>query len=163
MQFTEIKETLSGERLEYPCRLLEQSEQRVVLRYDLAHSGGIAGVALPAGTICFAYYWIDHPYNVYHWMNHEGDTIAFYINLSGPTRIGRDYVEWTDLIVDVLLIPDPQLGYRVQILDEDEIPEELDDATVNHIYAALEEVMQAWPALVRSLSEHSARLRHRSN
>ncbi|MDQ4075132.1 MAG: DUF402 domain-containing protein [Chloroflexota bacterium] len=163
MLFTEIKERLSGERLEYACQLLEQHPDRLVLRYDLAHSGEVAGVDLPAGSLCYAYYWINHPYNVYHWMNPAGETIAFYVNLSGPTIIGRDYVEWTDLVVDVLIIPDEKLGYRVEVLDEDEIPRDLDHATRQHIDDALDEVMRSWPSMVRAVSGHSARLRERTN
>ncbi len=163
MRFTEVKTRLSGERLEYTCQLLEQEAGRLVLRYDLAHGDAIEGVELPAGSVCYGYFWEEHPYNVYHWMSPAGETIAFYVNLSGPTVIGEDFVEWSDLVVDVLLVPDPTLGYQVQILDEREIPLDLDEATHNHIYDALEEVMGGWPAMVRTLAAHSARLRERLN
>jgi protein associated with RNAse G/E len=161
MLFTEIKERLSGERLEYACELLEQSEERLVLRYDHSHGGEVAGVDLPRGSHCFAYYWMAYPYNVYHWMNDEGETVAFYVNLSGPVTIGRDYVQWTDLVVDVLIVPDERLGYRVEVHDEDEIPADLDAATYHHIEDALQEVMRSWPSLVRAISAHSEHLWHR--
>ncbi|MGH2543672.1 MAG: DUF402 domain-containing protein [Ardenticatenaceae bacterium] len=156
--FTEIKEKLSGERLEFVCQLLERDQERLILRYDIMHGGEIAGVDLPIGTISFGYYWMTHPYNVYHWLDARGETIAFYVNLSGPVTIGRDYVEWTDLVVDVLIVPDDRLGYCVEVLDEDEVPDDLDYPTRRHIADALQEVMLSWPSFVREVSAHSERL-----
>jgi uncharacterized protein len=158
MQFTEIKQLLSGERLEFPCQLLEQTSDRLVLRYYISAAAQVADLNLPAGTLSYGYFWQQHPYNLYHWMDSSGKTLAFYINLSGPLFIGDDYLEWTDLVIDVLVVPDDTLGYRVQVLDEDEVPEDVDGALKHHILSALHEVMHSWPALVRTVAAHSARL-----
>lgn len=157
MQFTEVREHLSGEREESACVLLERSAERLVLRHDFALGTAPAPVDLPAGSRCLAYYWHTHPYNVYHWISPAGRTLAFSVNLSGPATIGDDHVHWSDLVVRLLLIPDETLGYRVERLGEDELPD-VDDATLRHLEAAEDEALRSWPELVRFLSEHSARL-----
>lgn len=158
MQFTEVKQLLSGERLEFPCSLLEQTSDRIVLSYYTPAAAQIADLDLPAGTLSLGYFWQQYPYNLYHWMDPHGKTLAFYINLSGPVFIGDDFVEWSDLVIDVLILPDATLGYRVQVLDEDEVPDEIDGNLKLHIVSALHEVMHSWPALVRTVAAHSARL-----
>jgi protein associated with RNAse G/E len=162
MQFTEVKTLLSGERIEYPCSLLEQTPDRLVLSYSISMAERIAELDLPAGSTSYGYYWPQHPYNVYHWMDPDGKTLGFYVNLSGPVFIGEDYVEWTDLVIDVLILPDPTLGYRVQVLDEDEVPDDIDGSLKLHLVSALHEVMHSWPALVRSVAAHSSRLREQA-
>lgn len=158
MQFTEVKQTLSGERREYGCQLLEQREGRLVLGHHLPEGGAVEALQIPAGSRTLAYYWQQHPYNVYHFLAPGGGTLGFYFNLSGPVYVGEDHVVWQDMVVDVLIVPDPTLGYRVEVLDEDEVPDDLDPATRSHIDAALAEVMASWPAVVRAISAHSARL-----
>jgi uncharacterized protein len=120
MQFTEIREQLSGERQESSCRLLERSGERLVLRHDLALRDGLTYLTLPPGSHCLAYYWLPHPYNAYHWVEPTGKTLGIALNLSGPTYIGDDRVQWRDLVVSVLLFPDQTLGYRVEVRGEDD-------------------------------------------
>jgi hypothetical protein len=157
-QFVEIKEHLNGERFEFHCRKLEWTGERLVSRFDIHDGGEVGTVTLPPGSISFAYYWPNHPYNVYHFVAPDGTPLAFYINLCSPPRISAERLEWRDLTVDVLIVPDERLGYRVEVLDEDELPPDLDDATRREIDAALVEVMRVWPALVRELAEHTDRL-----
>ncbi|HBY93834.1 MAG TPA: hypothetical protein DEP84_07655 [Chloroflexi bacterium] len=142
--FVEVKVRLSGERLHFTCELLEQRPDRVVLRYVLPGAGRVHDVELPAGTMTIAYYWPERPYNVYHWVQPDGRTIAHYFNLSGPATIADDRVEWQDLVVDVLVTPDG----RVRVLDEDELPSWLEDEVREHIAWALGEVVATWPGAV---------------
>ena len=118
MDVLEVKRTLRGEERRYTCRAAEWSPERAVLLYSLSHEGRVAGVALPAGTLTVAYYWVDRPYNVYHWIGPDGTTLAYYFNLSGPARIAADRLEWEDLEVDVMALPEG----RPRVLDEDRVP-----------------------------------------
>lgn len=156
--FVEEKRRLVGETVEFRCLLLERTDERLVLRYDLPEGGVLGGLVLPPGSVTFAYYWPTLPYNVYHWMDPDGETIAFYLNLSGPIEIQAARVIWTDYIVDLLITPDERLGYRVAILDEENLPTTLDPAIRSQIDAALVEALRSWPALVRQVSAHSRRL-----
>lgn len=142
--YVETKVRLSGERLHFACELLEQRPDRVVLRYALPHAGRVSNVELPAGTLTIAYYWPERPYNVYHWVQPDGSTIAHYFNLSGPATIDDSRVEWQDLVVDVLVT----LDGNVQVLDEDELPSWLDDEVREHIAWALGEVIATWPDVI---------------
>ncbi len=118
MDVLEVKRRLDGTVSTFPCRGVEVSDGRAVLLYILSHPGRVADLSLPAGTVTIAYYWPDRPYNVYHWIAPDGETLGYYFNLSGPVHITPDRVEWEDLEVDVLVTPDG----RVRVLDEDRIP-----------------------------------------
>jgi predicted RNA-binding protein associated with RNAse of E/G family len=142
--FTEIKVRLSGERVYFGCELVEKRPDRVVLRHVLTHSAQVAGVDLPPGTVTLGYFWPERPYNIYHWLEPGGTTLAHYFNLSGPAIIRENELEWQDLVVDVLVTPD----HRVQVLDEDEVPSSLDDEVRERIASALNEVLAGWPEIV---------------
>lgn len=139
----EVKITLTGQRLEYPCLLLERSVSHAVLLYSLRHASHVSDVTLPHGTVSYGYYWTDRPYNVYHWVAHDGRTVAYYVNVADHVMIRDDAVEWHDLAVDLLFTPDG----RVQILDEDElhnVPAEVRktvEATRAHILRHRDEII----------------------
>jgi len=149
----EVKRRLDGSVRTYPCEAVEIAADRAVLLYRLPGQGRVADLVLPAGTLTVAYYWLDRPYNVYHWMAPSGETLAYYFNLSGPVRIGPDGLEWDDLEVDVLVTPDG----RVQILDEDAVPAAA-AARLPEIARARERVLADWPAVVADVERASRAL-----
>jgi len=149
----EVKRRLDGSVRTYPCEAVEIAADRAVLLYRLPGQGRVADLVLPAGTLTVAYYWLDRPYNVYHWMAPSGETLAYYFNLSGPVRIGPDGLEWEDLEVDVLVTPDG----RVQILDEDAVPAAA-AARLPEIARARERVLADWPAVVADVERASRAL-----
>lgn len=110
----EIKHTLAGERQEFVCRLLERSPDRAVLLYPITQGRRVADVLIPDNSTTYAYYWTDRPYNVYHWVDEDGRTVAYYVNLAADVTIRTHAVEWTDLAVDLLITPDG----AIRILDE---------------------------------------------
>ena len=146
----EIKRRLDGSVRTYDCETVEIAGDRAVLLYRLPGAGRVAGLALPAGTLTLAYYWSDRPYNVYHWIAPSGETLAYYFNLSGPVRIGRDRLEWEDLEVDVLVTPDG----GVQVLDEDAVPTAA-AARLPEIAAARERVLTDQRAVVEEVERAS--------
>jgi predicted RNA-binding protein associated with RNAse of E/G family len=147
VEILEVKRTLDGSVLTFPCVAVEITPRRAVLVYRAAGSRRVGGLELPLGTITVAYYWADRPYNVYHWLAPTGDTLAWYFNISGPARIGDGRVEWEDLEVDVLVTPDLQ----AQVLDEDRLPATLAAWQQAAIAAARARVLHEYAAVAREL------------
>ncbi len=79
-----------------------------------------AGVTVPVGTVTVGHFWVDRPYNVYHWLV-GGRTLAYYCNVATDTVIAADLITHLDLTVDILIRPS---GEAV-VLDEDELPDDL--------------------------------------
>lgn len=129
----EVKHTLDGEQRTYPSTLLDAGEGFAAILYVLPESARVDDLDLPAGTATVAYYWADRPYNLYHWVDPAGRTLAFYFNLARATAITPGQIEWWDLAADVLVTPDG----RVRVLDEDEVPVEV-EPEVARARAALE-------------------------
>lgn len=150
MNVLEVKRRLDGSVRTYPCEAVEIAGDRAVLLYRLPGPGRVADLALPAGTVTMAYYWTDRPYNVYHWIAAAGGTLAYYFNLSGPVRIGRERLEWEDLEVDVLVTPDG----RVRVLDEDAVPADA-AGRLPEIARARDRVLAEWPAVTADVERAS--------
>jgi predicted RNA-binding protein associated with RNAse of E/G family len=118
----EVKRTLAGVEKRFECRLLAGDARHAVVLWVSAAPMHVHGVDLPAGTVSFGHFWTDRPYNVYHWLDASGRTLGFYFNVCDGTRIHGDLLEWRDLVIDVLALPDG----RLDVLDEDELPADLD-------------------------------------
>jgi predicted RNA-binding protein associated with RNAse of E/G family len=134
----ERKTRLDGSVSEYRCeRLSLEVGRHAVLRYVMDREWNIAGtgIVLRPGQITIAHYWIDRPYNVYHWLDGPR-TIAYYCNVASDTVIDEEVVAYTDLVVDVLLRP---TGETI-VLDEEELPPDLAPARRIHIARALETI-----------------------
>jgi hypothetical protein len=120
----ELKRTLNGREKRFECGLIAGDARSAVLLFVAGQPMHVHGVDLPAGTVTFGHFWTDRPYNVYHWLDPEGRTIGFYFNVSDSTSIGDGRLEWRDLTVDVLAMP----SGRLEVLDEHELPADLDAA-----------------------------------
>jgi len=114
-------------------------------------------IALRRGTLSLGYFWEDRPYNAYHWIDESLDSVALYFNISDGTRIGETTIEWRDLAVDILISPDG----RCRVLDEDELPGDLDPALRARIEAARDDLCREplsrlgeYDKLTRSLMKH---------
>ncbi|MGH2350400.1 MAG: DUF402 domain-containing protein, partial [Chloroflexota bacterium] len=135
-QITEVKTTLSGRVDRFVCDVAERSAERVVAIYHIPAGRDVHGVWLPAGAITVAYFWTDRPFNLYHWVRPDGATLAHYFNVGDVTRYEGATLEWSDLAVDILVTPDG----RVQVLDEDELPADLDAAVRRYVESARDRV-----------------------
>lgn len=71
---------------------------------------------LPQGTLSIEYYWLDRWYNVFRFLQPNGELRNFYCNVNVPPVFHQNVLSYIDLDMDVLVAPD--LSYR--ILDEDE-------------------------------------------
>lgn len=152
-QITEIKTTLSGRVDRFVCDVVERSLEHAVLVYRLPRNRDVHGVWLPAGTITVAYFWMRKPFNLYHWINQAGVTLAHYFNIGDITRFETATLEWHDLAVDILATPDG----RIEVLDEDELPPGLDHERRRYIETARDEVLRDLATLIRTSEHESAK------
>jgi len=125
----EIKTTLAGERKEFDCELLNFTSGEVVVIYRMPRDVQLEDLLLPKDSTSIGYFWEDRAYNAYHWIDEQSQTLALYFNICDNTRISRQQVAWRDLTVDVLITPD----LRCRVLDEDELPDDLDSDLRAHI------------------------------
>lgn len=125
----EIKRTLAGGEKRFDCRRLAGDASHAVLLWIAPGPMHVHGVDLPSGTISFGHFWTDRHYNVYHWLDTAHRTLGFYFNLADRTRISSETLEWRDLVIDVLATP----AGRLDILDEDELPDVVDPEVGAHI------------------------------
>ncbi len=150
----EIKRTLAGEEKRFDCLRLAGNADHIVVLWIARAPMHVHGVDLPAGTVSFGHFWIDRPYNVYHWVDADRrTTIGFYFNVADRTRIASAELEWRDLVVDVLATP----AGRLDVLDEHELPEALDPAVAAHIADGKAAILGA-PARVLAEIEAASRL-----
>jgi protein associated with RNAse G/E len=147
----EIKETLTGERKEFPCTPCALAEDEVVILYKVAHEGRVEDVVLPTGTLSLGYFWATRPYNAYHWVTPKGKTIGLYFNISEGADITPQRVIWRDLVVDVLVTPDG----RCRVLDEDELPVEMDVSLRQRINGIREELVRQHETLLADIEARS--------
>lgn len=151
---TEVKNRLAGETSRYPCRWLARSPGEAVVWYQLPRQVDLHGVLLPAGTVSIGYFWQRRPYNVYHFLTGDGVTVALYCNICDRTAIAGDSIHWRDLVVDVLVMP----GGQVRVLDEEELPEGLEEKVITYIENARDRLVASAPALLRELEGYSRAL-----
>ncbi|HEV8469425.1 MAG TPA: DUF402 domain-containing protein [Candidatus Limnocylindria bacterium] len=133
---TERKTRLDGTVVEYACDVLVvEPGRRAVVRYVTDRDRHLEGtdLVLRAGTVTIGHFWTDRPYNVYHWLE-RGRTVAYYVSIAADTTIESGAIAYTDLVVDVLVRP----SGAIEVLDEEELPPELDPRYRLAIAKALE-------------------------
>lgn len=153
---TERKTRLDGSSAEFRCEsLLLEPGRRAVLRYTSDREVRIrdTDIVLPAGTVTIAHYWTERPYNVYHWLI-DRRSVGFYVNVADRTQIGTDVVSYRDLVVDVVVRPSGAL----EILDEEDLPADLEPGARKAIADALETVVTGARRLAIEIEQESARL-----
>ena len=147
----EVKETLSGERKEFPCIACDVKQDEAVILYKIPREGRVEDLVLPAGSFSLGYFWATRPYNAYHWVSSKGKTIGLYINISDGARITPQQVVWRDLVVDVLVTPDG----RCRVLDEDELPVEMDASLRQRIKVTQDELVSQHESLLAEIEVRS--------
>ena len=150
---TERKTRLDGTLVEYPCdALVVEPGRRAVVRYVTDRDRHLEGtdLVLRTGTVTIGHFWSDRPYNVYHWLE-GGRTIAFYVSIATDTTIGREAIAYTDLVVDVLLRP----SGAIDVLDEEELPPDLDPRHRLAIAKALETCITGAKRLIAEIERET--------
>jgi uncharacterized protein len=152
---TERKTHFDGSVQEFACRaLLVEPGKHAVIRYDLDRDWHVGGMVLPKGGYTAGHFWTDRPYNVYHWLEPAGKTLAYYVNVGIVDEISDAQVAWHDLVIDVLIKP----GGAIDILDEDELPADLPSAERGTIARALEQIVTNPKRLVAEIERASREL-----
>lgn len=154
--FLEVKRRLDGRREVFPCRLLDRQGDAAVLDHRLTRDREVAGVRLEAGMRTMAYFWTTRAYNVYHWMLPDGGTVGFYFNAARDTVLYADCVEWTDLALDLLVLPDRQTTW----IDEEEVTA-LAPADREAVGAIRRHLQEVHPEVVAWIERQSAAYRER--
>jgi protein associated with RNAse G/E len=68
------------------------------------------------GTRTVEYYWLDCWYNIFRFLNEDGQTRLFYCNVNMPPTFEGDTLTYIDLDIDILMQPD--FSYQVVDLEE---------------------------------------------
>jgi predicted RNA-binding protein associated with RNAse of E/G family len=129
----ETKRTLTGTQKTFACRVLARTRDALTVLFVSDRPYQVAGLELPTGTVTFGHFWAARPYNVYHWLTPTGATLGLYFSLADEIVIGPDALSYRDLTVDLLALP----GAAAAVLDEHELPPELDATTRQRITRAL--------------------------
>jgi hypothetical protein len=147
----ERKTRFDGSVQEFACRaLLVEPGKHAVIRYDLTRDWQVGGMVFPKGGYTAGHFWVDRPYNVYHWLD-GGRTLAYYFNVGLVDEISESRVAWRDLIIDVLVKPDG----AIDILDEDEVPPDLPAEHRRTIAQALEQIVTNPKRLAKEIERES--------
>jgi predicted RNA-binding protein associated with RNAse of E/G family len=150
----EIKRSLGGLRKEFQCRLVERQPGGAIVLFVSGERYEVAGLALPPGTVTLGHFWSGRAYNVYHWLEPSGATLAHYFNLAAETSIDERTIRWSDLALDVLVLP----GGPARVLDEDELPGDLAPATRECIEDARKQVLEQHPVVIAELETRATEL-----
>jgi protein associated with RNAse G/E len=67
-------------------------------------------------TLSIEYYWLDRWYNIFRFVEPEGELRNFYCNVNVPPVFQNNVLSYIDLDIDILVAPD----FSYSILDEDE-------------------------------------------
>ena len=151
---TEIKNTLDGQQKVFNCQRLHQNAHELVIIYVMKQDILLEGIPIAKGTISLGYFWPDKHYNLYHWLDEDHNSIALYFNVSDQTAFDQNRVEWRDLVVDVLMTVDNP----VRILDEDELPENIDSGLRQLIESTRDDLCHRHRQLIEYFSAYSKRL-----
>lgn len=154
VRMIERKTRLDGSVTEFACEALVMDPPgRAALRYVSDREWTIAGTSLRVrpGTVTVGHFWTDRPYNVYHWLV-DGRTLAYYCNVASDTVISDGLVAYTDLVVDVLVMP----SGAATILDEEELPSDIAPAHRLAIARALEVLVTDPRRLIREVEQATA-------
>ena len=111
----------------WACRLIEQNGPQLLFvgEFDRDVEHPDLGL-IKAGTVSYEYYWTDRWYNIFRFHEPTGELRNFYCNVNMPPTFADGLLEYVDLDLDLLVMPD----LRYKILDREEF--ELNAARFNY-------------------------------
>jgi protein associated with RNAse G/E len=106
-----------SEHRRWEAFVLRDADSLLVLdgKFETEIRHNLLGTIAP-GTVSIEYYWLDRWYNVFRFMEPNGELRNYYCNVNIPPTYDGRVLSFVDLDMDILVAPD--LSY--QILDEDE-------------------------------------------
>jgi protein associated with RNAse G/E len=99
------------------ARLERQDDSLIVLHaaFDEEVQHELLG-NISCGTRTIEYYWLDHWYNVFRFLEEDLTTKLFYCNVNVPPAMSGGVLSYIDLDIDILVQPD----FSYQVLDLEE-------------------------------------------
>jgi protein associated with RNAse G/E len=149
----ERKRRLDGSFVEFECeRILVEPGKRAVVRFVTSSERQIEGtdLTLLPGTVTLGHFWTDRAYTIYAFTR-GGAAIAHYCSVADEISITEDRIDYLDLVVDVLI---DQRG-NATVLDEDELPDDLDPRHRRTINKALEELTGSTRRLIAEVEREA--------
>ncbi len=145
----ERKVRLDGSVEEWLCELLVlEPGVHATVRYVLQEERRLAGtqLVLAAGTVTIGHFWADRAHTAYHWLSGE-QTVGVYCSVAELLQVELDGIVYLDLAVDVLFLP----GGGVSVLDEHELPSDIDRETLKTIEEAVAALRADPPGLLADI------------
>jgi hypothetical protein len=133
----ERKYTLSGAVQEFRCEEMLFREGFGVLRYVIDRPYDINGTQLLPGDVTCALYWEDRPYTLYVWRLQREPGVLYYFNIADRVALRTGEFAWRDLVIDIAV---DDTG-TAAILDDHELPPDLDDDLARYIRSAVDHVL----------------------
>jgi len=151
----ERKRRLDGTQVDFQCeRRIVEPGVRAVVRFVTTSERRLEGtdLTLRPGTVTVGHFRADRPYTVYAFAS-DGAILGYYCSIVDELSIADDRVEYLDLVVDVLI--DSRGGATV--LDEDELPADLEPRHRRTISRALEDLTGNARRIVAELERETRR------
>jgi hypothetical protein len=140
----EKKLTLSGHVYLFECELLRLNTDFGVLKYIIDREYTVSGIKLQPGDITLALYWINRPYTLYIW-HLTGNRVVHYFNIAVKITLQPTEFLWRDLAVDILIDNDR----NIHVLDENELPDNLEPELSQYIQSAKTTIVQKHPSIMK--------------
>ncbi|MCU5097630.1 DUF402 domain-containing protein [Bacillus wiedmannii] len=140
IEIIERKIRYDGTTIDHACLLIEAQQDKIILYHEIQYSFTMTAndkkLTIPKGSYTVAYYWGNRPYNLYVWRDQDGGYLGSYFNIVKNTCITDEVVSFEDLILDIMILPSGEFF----ILDEDELPESLEQFEDGYVEKALHTV-----------------------
>lgn len=145
---------LTGKTRVFDCERLSFQNDRGILKYILKDTITVNNQILPQDTITYGFYWQKRPYTLYRWFDPQGAHLGDYFNIADRVNLNPAQFEWRDLIVDIFISPQG----KITVLDEDELPPDLNSELARNIHQATGQVLQNFVSILSETDRLAGRL-----
>ncbi|WP_096186569.1 DUF402 domain-containing protein [Evansella halocellulosilytica] len=146
--------------VEHHCKLVKADQTEIILYHEINEPFSMMAngteVTIHKGCYTIAYYWTDRPYNIYIWRNQDDEYVGAYFNIVKETSITADAVNFEDMIIDVLVLP----NRAYFILDEEELPEALEQFEGGTVQQTLSTLLNSLDQILDEKIRESSNLVH---
>jgi len=146
----EKKVLLSGKLHEYQCELALFTDTFGLLRYIIDREHRVDGITLHPGDVTLAFYWINRPYTLYTWRNDKPGLELYYFNIADRVSLTQTEFIWRDLVVDILI----DEHKNAHILDEDELPSDLNPELSDYIERAKHHLLTHYHQIIAEVKHY---------
>ncbi len=145
----EIKHMLTGPARTYACEQLLYEPGFGMLRYVVEREYDIRGRRLHPGDVTHGLYWENRPYTLYVWDLGERGGRLYYFNVADRVVLRSGEFVWRDLAIDVVISAEGSC----EILDEHELPADLDAGLRSYIDQAVALIRKQHRDIIKNADE----------